>query len=109
MNAKQLIARTLVAAGVAFTGTAALADDITMVKDDFVSTQSREQVRAEVLKARAAGTLVANHEAASFGFAGPNDSQGTAHAVTRETVRKAAIEARRAPAATDSLNSDWRA
>ena len=51
MNTKQIIAL----AALALAGTAATADDITMANDRFVSAKSRAEVKAEVLKARAAG------------------------------------------------------
>jgi hypothetical protein len=59
MNAKQLIT----IATLAFAGSAAMADDITIVKDDFVAQKSRAEVRAEVLEARAAGVVFAASEA----------------------------------------------
>ena len=51
MNAKQIIAITTLA----FAGSAALADDITIVDDHFVASQTRAEVQAEVRQARAAG------------------------------------------------------
>ena len=53
MNTQSLI----VLATLAFTGTAAMADDITMANDKFISTKTRAEVKAEVLKAHAAGVL----------------------------------------------------
>ena len=53
MNVKHIIA----ALAFGFAGSAAMADDITVVKDNFVSTKTRAEVKAEVLKARAAGVL----------------------------------------------------
>lgn len=52
MNAKQAIAASILA----LTGTAALADDPTIV-ERVASTQSRDEVRAGVLQACEAGTL----------------------------------------------------
>lgn len=58
MARKQLIALAAFAA-LAAAGTAARADDITMVDDSkFMSTKTRAEVLAEVLKARAEGTLM---------------------------------------------------
>ncbi|MFO1266299.1 MAG: DUF4148 domain-containing protein [Rubrivivax sp.] len=57
MARKQLIALAVFATFAA-AGTAARADDITMVDDSkFMSTKTRADVQAEVLMARAAGTL----------------------------------------------------
>lgn len=53
MNAKQLISTALIA----FAGTAALADDITIDTTPSLSTRSRAEVKAEVLQARAQGLL----------------------------------------------------
>ncbi|MDO8420006.1 MAG: DUF4148 domain-containing protein [Rubrivivax sp.] len=53
MNAKQIIAITTLA----FAGGAAMADDITIVEDNFVATQTRAAVLAEVRQARAAGDV----------------------------------------------------
>ena len=53
MNLKPLIALS----ALAFAGSAALAQEITYVKDDFVSMKTRAEVRQELLKARAEGTL----------------------------------------------------
>jgi len=53
MNTKQLIGF----ATLALAGTAVMADDITIVADNFVATKSRAEVKAEVLQARAAGVL----------------------------------------------------
>lgn len=53
MNAKQIIAITTLA----FAGGAALADDITIVEDNFVAAKSRAEVQAEVRQARAAGAV----------------------------------------------------
>jgi len=51
MNAKQIIAIT----ALAFAGSAATADDITIVEDNFVAAKTRAEVQAEVRQARAAG------------------------------------------------------
>ena len=80
MNAKQLI--TL--AAIAFAGTAAMADDITMVNETFASTRSRAEVNAEVLQARTSGVAQ---------FSTERDAQTipaqptAAPALTREQVR----------------------
>jgi hypothetical protein len=80
MNTRQVIA--IVA--IAFTGTAALADDITIVNDSFSSTKSRAEVKAEVLRAHAAGvTQFATEADATVGAAAPVAKS----ALTREQVR----------------------
>ena len=56
MVRKQLIALAAFAT-LAATGTAARADDITIANESFMSTKTRAEVRAEVLKARADGVL----------------------------------------------------
>ena len=87
MNAKQLIT----IATLAFAGTAAQADDITIVKDSFVPMQTRAAVRAEVLKARAAGVAqFATEFDAQLAPAAP----AAASTLTREQVRS---ELRNAP------------
>lgn len=53
MNAKQIIAITTLA----FAGSAAIADDITIVEDNFVAAKTRSEVQAEVRQARAAGEV----------------------------------------------------
>ncbi len=58
MNAKQLIAL----ATLAFAGTAAMADDITVANDAFVAQHTRAEVRADVLAAKANGSFVAPSE-----------------------------------------------
>ena len=58
MNTTQLITLSLVA----FASTAALADDITIDRSPFVSIATRADVKAEVLRARAQGTLLAAGE-----------------------------------------------
>lgn len=50
MNAKQLIAL----AALAFAGSAAMAEDITLVNDSFVAQKTRAEVKAEAVQARAA-------------------------------------------------------
>lgn len=59
MNVKHIAAAALFA----FAGTAAMADDITIVKDNFVAQKSRAEVQAEVLQARAAGQQYSASEA----------------------------------------------
>ena len=56
MVRKQLIALAAFATFAA-AGTAARADDITIANESFMSTKTRAEVRAEVLKARADGVL----------------------------------------------------
>jgi len=53
MNVKHIITATVFA----FAGTAALAESPTIVEDNFVATQTRAQVQAEVAQARAAGEV----------------------------------------------------
>lgn len=50
MTAKQLIAL----AALAFAGSAAMAEDITIVPDTFVAQKTRAEVKAEAVQARAA-------------------------------------------------------
>jgi len=77
MNVKQLIALS----ALALAGTAALADDITIANESFVAQKSRAEVRAELVKARAEGTL----QQAGEGYtAVPMASQSS---LTREQVR----------------------
>ncbi len=59
MNTKSLIARTACAAVLAsaFASTAAMAQEVTVDTTPFHATTSRAAVRAEVLRARAAGQL----------------------------------------------------
>jgi hypothetical protein len=66
-------------ATLAFAG-AAMADDATVVVDDFTAQKSRAEVRAEVLKAQAEGTLRIQDVDTSSPKAEPS-------AVTREQVR----------------------
>ena len=86
MNTQSLI----VLATLAFAGTAAMADDITMVNDKFISTKTRAEVKAEVLKARAAGVLQFSTEMQAqvdVPFMPSMPATATATAVTREQVR----------------------
>ena len=64
------------------TATAALADDITMEASAFMSTKTRAEVQAEVLKARQAGQLVVTEVDLS-----PTMPASRASSVTREQVR----------------------
>ena len=85
MNIQSLV----VLATLAFAGTAAMADDITMVNDKFISTKTRAEVKSEVLKARAAGVLQFSTEMQAQVDV-PSTSAtatATASAVTREQVR----------------------
>jgi len=77
MNTKQLIAL----ATLAVAGSAAMAQDITIVKDDFVSTKTRAEVQAELFEARANHTLPLTAE---FDSSVPAPSAST---LTREQVR----------------------
>ena len=83
MNTKSLF----VLATLAFAGTAAMADDITMVNDKFISTKTRAEVKAEVLKARAAGVLQFSTEMQAQVDVPSTPATATATAVTREQVR----------------------
>lgn len=58
MNLKPLIALS----ALAFAGSAALAQEITYVKDDFVAQKTRVEVRQELLQARVDGTLPVHGE-----------------------------------------------
>ena len=57
-NLKQVAALSVLA----FAGSAALADDITMTRDMFASQKTRAEVQAEVTKAIADGTLTMGGE-----------------------------------------------
>jgi hypothetical protein len=81
MVRKQLIALAAFAT-LAAAGTAARADDITMADESFMSTKTRAEVRAEVLKARAAGTVFASEIDLS-----PTMPAQKGSAVSREQVR----------------------
>jgi hypothetical protein len=89
MNTKQLI--TL--AALAFAGTAALADDITIVNDNFSPLRSRAEVRADVLKARAGGVQAFTTEAQAQPGSNANATPST---LSREQVR---AEVRNSPRA----------
>ncbi len=88
MFAKQ----TLIAATLAFAGTAAMADDITIANDSFVATKSRAEVRAEVVQARAAGVLQFSSEFESM--VQPEVRQ-PASTLTREAVRAEVLKSPR--------------
>lgn len=68
----------------AFAGTAAMADDITIVDDSFVATKTRAEVRAEVEQARAAGVLQFSNE---FDVLVQPAVSQPASTLTREAVR----------------------
>jgi hypothetical protein len=69
-------------AALAFAGTSARADDITMAGESFMSGKSRVEVRAEVLKARADGAVFATEIDLS-----PTTPAMKGSAVSREQVR----------------------
>jgi len=81
MTRKQLIALATLAS-LTFAGTAARADDITMAEESFMSSKTRAEVRAEVLKARAAGVVFASEVDLA-----PTMTAKKASAVSREQVR----------------------
>lgn len=81
MVRKQLIVLAAFAT-LAAAGTAARADDITMADESFMSSKSRAEVQAEVLQARAAGTLFASEIDLSPTMMAKKDS-----AVSRDQVR----------------------
>ena len=58
MNVKQALALSILA----FAGSAALADDPTLVNDTFMSTKDRAAVRSEVLTAGVEGRLIGGGE-----------------------------------------------
>ena len=89
MNTQSLI----VLATLAFAGTAAMADDITMVNDKFISTKTRAEVMAEVLKARDAGVVQFSTEMQAQ--VGVPSTPATATAVTREQVRSQTLRSPR--------------
>ena len=91
MNTKSLF----VLATLAFAGTAAMADDITMVNDKFISTKTRAEVMAEVLKARAAGVLQFSTETQAQVAVPSTPATATATAVTREQVRSQTLRSPR--------------
>jgi Domain of unknown function (DUF4148) len=88
MFAKQ----ALIAITLAFAGTAAMADDITIANDSFVATKSRAEVRAEVVQARAAGVLQFSSEFEPL--VQPATSQ-PASSLTREAVRAEVLKSPR--------------
>ena len=55
MNTQQLIAAIATVGAFAFASTAAWADDITVVRDNFKPSKTRAELQAEVQQARAAG------------------------------------------------------
>ena len=59
MNKLIIIAAVAVASVASFTATSAWADDITVDNQSFVSTKTRAEVRAEMLQARADGSMAA--------------------------------------------------
>ncbi len=73
--------RKLIAlAALAFAGSAAMAEDITVANDAFVAQHSRAEVRAEVLAAKANGSFVAPSEVDGAASAAHSD-------LTRDQVR----------------------
>ena len=82
MNAKQVTIVSLIAVASAFASVAAQADDVTIDSTPFAATKSRAQVQAEVLNARAQGTLFAAGEFAPIATL-------TASTTTRDAVRSA--------------------
>ena len=80
MNAKQVTIVSLIAVASAFASVAAQADDVTIDSAPFASTKSRAQVQAEVLQARAQGTLFAAGEFTPM-------TTVAASTTTREAVR----------------------
>lgn len=81
MARKQLIVLAAFASFV-FAGTAARADDITMVNESFMSAKTRAEVQSEVLKARADGAVFASEIDLS-----PTMTAKQGSAVSRESVR----------------------
>ena len=81
MTRKQLIALAAFAT-LAAAGTAARADDITMVRDSFMSNKTRAEVLAEVVKARADGGVFVTEVDTSSTMAARRDSN-----VSRDQVR----------------------
>jgi hypothetical protein len=76
MNAKQLFAASFIA----LAASAAMADDITVDTARFVSQKSRAEVTAEVLQARAQGTLQAAGDGQAVAIVAKSD-------LSREAVR----------------------
>jgi len=89
MIRKQLFALAAFAT-LAAAGTAARADDITMVDESFMSTKTRAEVRAELLKARAEGVVFASEIDLS-----PTMTAKTTSTVSRDQVRAEVGEASR--------------
>lgn len=56
----------IVALSLSVAALSAIASEATVFEDNFVSTKTRAEVRAEVLAARAAGTLIISGEATEF-------------------------------------------
>jgi hypothetical protein len=83
---KNTFAKALFVAAMPFAVGAAFADDITPEPRQAASTVSREQVRAELDKARAAGELVSGEQT----FVAKDAARST---VSREQVRADAIAA----------------
>jgi hypothetical protein len=81
MARKQFIALAAFAS-LAFAGTAARADDITMADNSFMSSKTRAEVQAEVLRARAEGAVFASEVDLS-----PTMPTKVGSAVSREQVR----------------------
>lgn len=81
MTRKQLIALAAFAS-LAVAGTAARADDITMADESFMSSKTRAEVQAEVLKARADGVVFASEIDLA-----PTMTAKKGSAVSREQVR----------------------
>lgn len=95
MNAKQALA--LVA--LAFAGTAAMADDITIANDHSVSLKTRAELRAEVIQARQNGTMP------QYGEVDAAAPAAAKSALTREQVRAELRNARgmkRAPSEVEA-------
>ena len=81
MNKLIIIAAVTVASVASFTATSAWADDITIDNQTFVSTKTRAEVRAEMLQARADGSM-----AAWVAEAGPAPLNTAASRLTRQEV-----------------------
>ena len=92
MNTKAFI----VLAALALSGTAVMADDITIVKDTFTPTKTRAEVTAEVLKARAAGVLHFVTEVEMRAESSAQSAPATASTLTREQVRAQLLKGPRA-------------
>ena len=81
--------QALIVSTLALAGSAALADDITMLDKASVSTRSRAEVLAELQQARIDGTLVSSGELA---LTRAQPGRMAAMPLTREQVRKHAGE-----------------